>query len=85
MGLTGFRTIGLGAKFRQQTCAGLFRNQGEKSINFYFIVVPLRKVLLQTLAAEAAEARRTVEGSLVPSTIPCRLPAYMYWLSGTKT
>ena len=28
-------------------CTGLFSNQGEKSINFYFIMVPLRKNVLK--------------------------------------
>ena len=28
---------------KKETISGLLRNQGEKSINFYFIMVPLRK------------------------------------------
>ena len=30
-------------KERKQGLPGLLRNQGEKSINFYFIIVPVRK------------------------------------------
>ena len=37
--------VGQGLGFRDVYLTGLLSDQGEKSINFYFIMVPLRKVL----------------------------------------
>ena len=37
----------IGARVQESRASGLLSNQGEKSINFYFIIVPLRKKVLK--------------------------------------